>query len=48
VKMLQLGSRKQGTDDLSLHLRVSTLYCPPGAASAQPTARGRPAGGGDQ
>ena len=47
VKMLQLGSRKQGTDDLSLHLRVSTLYCPPGADSAPPAARGRPAGGGD-
>ena len=48
VKMLQLGSRKQGTDDLSLHLRVSTLYSPPGADSAQQAARGRPAGRGDQ
>lgn len=29
IKMLQLGSRKEGTDDLSMHLRVSTLYLPP-------------------
>ena len=28
IKMLQLGSRKEETDDLSVHLRVSTLYCP--------------------
>ena len=34
IKMLQLGSRKDGTDDLSLHLRVSTLYLPPDESSA--------------
>ncbi len=28
IKMLQLGARKDGTDDLSLHLKVSTLYLP--------------------
>ena len=28
VTMLQLGSRRDGADDLSLHLRVSTLYAP--------------------
>lgn len=28
IKMLQLGSRKDGTDDLSLHLKVSTLHLP--------------------
>ncbi len=37
TKMLQLGSRKDGTDDLSLHLRVSTLYLPPG----EPASGGR-------
>jgi len=26
VKELQLGSRKEGSDDLTLQLRVSTLY----------------------
>jgi hypothetical protein len=31
VKMLQLGSRRDGADDLSLHLKVSTLYSPTGA-----------------
>ena len=41
IKMLQLGSRKDGTDDLSLHLKVSTLYLPPGAKRAAP-------GGGDK
>jgi Tfp pilus assembly protein PilO len=29
VKDLQLGSRKEGTDDLTLQLRLSTLYQPP-------------------
>jgi Tfp pilus assembly protein PilO len=37
VKDLQLGTRKEGTDDLTLQLRLSTLY-----QSAQPA--GRPAG----
>lgn len=35
VKMLQLGSRKDGTDDLSLHLRVSTLYAPTGPTTPE-------------
>jgi hypothetical protein len=29
VKELQLGSRKEGTDDLTLQLRLSTLYQAP-------------------
>ena len=44
VKELQLGSRKEGTDDLTLQLRLSTLYqaTPPpaltsGAAAASST-----------
>lgn len=41
VRMLQLGSRKDGTDDLSLHLRVSTLYSPPGPASPKQAAKRR-------
>lgn len=47
VKMLQLGSRKDGTDDLSLQLRVSTLYSPPGAASPEQVARGHRSGRGN-
>jgi hypothetical protein len=46
VRMLQLGSRKDGTDDLSLHLKVSTLYAPP--ASRDQLAGGGGAGRGDQ
>ena len=38
IKMLQIGSRKDGTDDLSLHLKVSTLYCP---ATPMPPAKAR-------
>ena len=40
VKDLQLGSRKEGTDDLSLQLRLSTLYQapePPAPPAAGPT-----------
>jgi hypothetical protein len=48
VRMLQLGSRKDGTDDLALHLRVSTLYCPPGVASEERAEPGREAGGGER
>lgn len=40
VKMLQLGSRKDGTDDLSVHLRLSTLYLPD--VDAQPPAARAP------
>ena len=48
VKMLQLGSQKDGTDDLSLHLRVSTLYCPARTAAPEPAARAQsPAGGAE-
>ena len=48
VRMLQLGSRKDGTDYLALHLRLSTLYCPPGLASPERGDRGREAGGGER
>ena len=42
IKMLQLGSRRDGTDSLSLHLKVSTLYSPPGSPSPKkPAARTR-------
>ena len=34
VKELQLGSRKEGADDLSLQLRISALYLP---AEPQPS-----------
>lgn len=37
VKMLQVGSRRDGTDDLSIHVRVSTLYAP--AEDAPPEAK---------
>lgn len=33
IKMVQIGSRKDGYDDLSLHLKVSTLYAPSGQAA---------------
>jgi len=46
VKMLQLGSRKDGADDLSLHLRVSTLYAPDRSNTAEsPPKRPRLRGG---
>lgn len=48
IEMLQLGSRKDGTDDLSLHLKVSTLYVPSESPSPKGLARGNGAGGGDQ
>lgn len=45
VKELQLGARKEGTDDLTLSLRLSTLYMPvqrpaPSAADAPARAAG--------
>jgi hypothetical protein len=47
VKMLQLGSRRDGTDDLSLHLKVSTLYLPVESGSPdRPAGRTAPTGGG--
>ena len=48
VKMLQLGSRKDGTDNLSLHLKVSTLYCPPGEAPPERAVPGQEVGRGDR
>jgi hypothetical protein len=48
VKMLQLGSRKDGTDDLSLHLKLSTLYRPPGAVAGEQPAVASGVGRGDQ
>ncbi|HUS90905.1 MAG TPA: GspMb/PilO family protein [Phycisphaerae bacterium] len=47
IRMLQLGSRKDGTDDLSLHLRVSTLY-EPDQRGATGAAQDRPPAGGAQ
>ena len=46
ISMLQLGSRKDGADDLSIHLRVSTLYAPgvPASPRREPPADRR--GGG--
>ena len=40
IKLLQLGSRRDGTDDLSLHLKVSTLYFPAGPTSPEQVANG--------
>ena len=48
IEMLQLGSRKDGTDDLSLHLKVSTLYVLSESPSPKGPARGNGAGGADQ
>ncbi len=33
VVKLQIGSRKEGQDDLNLELRLSTIYAPPGQAA---------------
>ena len=33
IRMLQLGSRKDGRDDLSVHLKLSTLYLPSESAA---------------
>ena len=48
IEMLQLGSRKDGTDDLSLHLKVSTLYVLSDSPSDKGPARGVGPGGGDR
>jgi len=48
IKMLQLGSRKDGTDDLSLHLKLSTLCLPPSGELPEQAGRERTAGRGDQ
>jgi hypothetical protein len=49
ISMVQLGSRKDGTDDLSLHVKVSTLYWPtaqaaPAKATGRLTGKGRTGG----
>jgi len=38
VKALQIGSRKEGQDDLSLQVQISTLYFPGGPQPAPETA----------
>jgi len=44
IKELQIGSRREGTDDLSLQLRLSTIYLadeePPAAGAGLQRARG--------
>ena len=46
VKALQIGSRKEGQDDLSLQVQISTLYFPGGPQPAPETAD-QPAPQGD-
>ncbi len=46
VKELQLGSRKEGADDLSLQLRISALYLPAEREPASAASAGQVAGGG--
>jgi hypothetical protein len=48
IKLLQLGSRRDGTDDLSLHLKVSTLYFPAAPAPSRQVAGAAPRPGGDR
>ncbi len=46
VKEMQLSSRREGTDDLSLQLRISALYLPAEPEPAGVGRAGRVAGGG--
>ena len=47
IKELQVGARKEGTDDLTLQVRLSTLYLPAERPVATvPAAPARPTGGG--
>jgi len=46
ITMLQLGSRKDGADDLSIHLKVTTLYAPEAPASGRPEPPAPRRGGG--
>ncbi len=47
IKELQVGARKEGTDDLTLQVRLSTLYLPAGrAAATDAAAPARATGGG--
>ncbi len=48
VKELQLGSRKEVADDLSLQLRISALYLPAEPESASASSAGQVTGGGMQ
>ncbi len=48
VKDLQLGSRKEGADELSLQLRISALYLPAEPESASASSAGQVIGGGMQ
>lgn len=48
VKTLQLGGRKEGMDDLSVHLKVSTLYAPPVAPPGGGSGNGAGKEGGGQ
>jgi len=48
VKELQLGSRKEGADDLSLQLRISALYLPAELEPSTAKSAGQVAGGGMQ
>ncbi len=45
VKELQLDSRKEGADDLSLQLRISVLYLPVQREPARAVSTGQAAGG---
>ena len=47
LKMLRVGSRKEGMDDLSLQLRISTVYLPSSRAGEE-TDVGAASDGGDQ
>ena len=48
IKMLQLGSRKDGTDDLSMQLKVSTIHIPPTGLSTGRVSENPRLGGGDR
>ncbi len=48
IKMLQLGARKDGTDDLSLQLKISTLYVPPACPVTEQAPQTQRPGGGDR
>jgi hypothetical protein len=45
VKEMQVGSRKEGADDLTIQLRLSTLYQPPAASPAEAAAPAKSTGG---
>jgi Tfp pilus assembly protein PilO len=45
IKEMQVGSRKEGADDLTIQLRLSTLYQPPAASPAEAAAPAKSTGG---